>query len=183
VAGLAAAFLTVGTAWGFLAREWILATVFFIGAARAFESPTSAALLPALVPPPLLARAVAASSAAGPARVIVGPAVGGLLYAVSPVLVHGVCGVLYLVGSLLIVTLPVARYRAAREPITVERLFAGIAFIRQNPIVLGAITLDLFAVLLGGATALLPIFARDILLTVRSGRGVPPASTGMGPGG
>jgi len=180
VAGIAAAFLTVGTAFGFLAREWILATVFVIGAARAFESPTIAALLPALVAPPLLPRAVAASSAAGQTGMIVGPAIGGLLYVVSPVLVHGVCCVLFLVGSLLIVMLPVAGYRAAREPVTVERLFAGIAFIRRNPIVLGAITLDLFAVLLGGATALLPIFARDILAAGPWGLGLLRAAPGIG---
>src|SRR5215472_16893211 len=84
-AGLASALLTIGTAAGLLTREWILATVFVVGMGRAFEAPTVAALLPALVPSALLPRAVAASSAAGQIGMIGGPAVGGFLYAVSPV--------------------------------------------------------------------------------------------------
>src|SRR5690348_5078899 len=143
VAGLASAFLTVGTAGGFLAREWILPTVFVVGTARAFEQPTVAALLPGLVPQPLLPRAVAASSAAGQTGTIVGPAIGGLLYAISPVLVYGLCCALFLTGSVLMFLLRVVAPPATREPLTLTRLFAGIDFIRAHPIVLGAITLDL----------------------------------------
>ena len=89
VAGLASALLTIGTAGGFLTREWILAIVFMVGVARAFEQPTVATLLPALVSPPLLPRAVASSSAAGQMGMIVGPAIGGLIYALSPIVVYG----------------------------------------------------------------------------------------------
>jgi MFS family permease len=180
VAGLASALLTIGTAGGFLTREWILATVFVVGVARAFEAPTIAALLPALVPAALLPRAVAASSAAGQTGMIIGPAIGGLLYVVSPVLVYGLCCSLFLIAGILVFALRVVPRHARREPVTLERLFAGIAFIRTNPIVLGAIMLDLFAVLLGGATALLPIFARDILETGPWGLGVLRAAPGIG---
>jgi MFS family permease len=180
VAGLASALLTVGTAGALLTRTWILAIVFVVGAGRAFEQPTIVALLPALVPAPLLPRAVAAASAVTQTGMIVGPAVGGVLYAVSPVLVYALCCALFVVGSLLVVLLPVGGQRVAREPVTLERLFAGIGFIRSNPVVLGAIMLDLFAVLLGGATALLPIFARDILGVGPWGLGLLRAGPGLG---
>ena len=179
-AGLASALLTIGTASGAMTREWILATVFVVGVARAFEQPTVAALLPALVPSPLLPRAVAASSASGQMGMIVGPAIGGLLYAVSPILVYGLCCSLFLVASMLVFCLRTGPHQAKREPVTLEHVFAGIRFIRANPIVLGAMVLDLFAVLLGGATALLPIFARDILDTGPWGLGVLRAAPAIG---
>ena len=179
-AGLASALLTIGTAGGAMTREWILGTVFVVGVARAFEQPTVAALLPGLVPAPLLPRAVAASSAAGQMGMIVGPAIGGLLYAVSPILVYGLCCSLFFVASILMFLLRTGPHQARREPVTLERVFAGIRFIRANPIVLGAMVLDLFAVLLGGATALLPIFARDILHTGPWGLGVLRAAPAIG---
>jgi MFS family permease len=180
VAGVASALLTAGTGAAFLTRTSILAIVFVVGIGRTFESPTVTALLPALVPAPLLSRAVAAASAVTQTGMIVGPAIGGVLYAVSPVLVYALCCALFLVGSLLVVLLPVGGQRVTREPVTLERLFAGIGFIGRNPIVLGAIMLDLFAVLLGGATALLPIFARDILGVGPWGLGLLRAAPGLG---
>ncbi len=180
VAGLASALLTVGTAGAFLSRTWILAVVFVVGVGRAFEQPTIAALLPALVPAPLLPRAVAAASSVTQTGMIVGPAVGGLIYAVSPVLVYALCCGLFVAGSLLVGLLPVGGQPRTREPVTLERLFAGIAFIRGNPVVLGAVMLDLFAVLLGGATALLPIFARDILAVGPWGLGLLRAGPALG---
>ena len=157
-----------------------LATLFVIGVARAFEAPTLSALLPALVPLPLLPRAVAGASAATQTAMIAGPAIGGLLYAVSPILVYSLCCVLFLTASILVFLLRVAHVPAAREPVTLERLFAGIGFILHNRLVLGAIMLDLFAVLLGGAMALLPIFARDVLQTGPWGLGVLRAAPGAG---
>jgi len=172
--------LTVGTASGEMTREWILGTVFVVGVARAFEQPTVAALLPALVPSRLLPRAVAASSAAGQMGMIVGPAIGGLLYAVSPILVYGLCCSLFIVASILMFLLRTRPHEAKRAPVTLEHIFAGIRFIRANPIVLGAMVLDLFAVLLGGAVALLPIFARDILHSGPWGLGVLRAAPAIG---
>jgi MFS family permease len=178
--GLASALLTAGTAGNLLSREWILGTVFVVGIARAFEGPTTSAFLPALVPTALLPRAVAASSAVGQTGMIVGPAIGGFLYVVSPVVVYGLCCALFLAASILVYRMRVAPQRGTREPMEPAQLFAGVAFIRANRIVLGAIMLDLFAVLLGGTTALLPIFARDILMVGPWGLGVLRAAPGIG---
>ena len=92
---------------------------------------------------------------------------------VSPVLTYGLCAVLFLVASVLILFLPVRGQRSEPRKTDLKEFFAGIAYIRHNPVVLGAISLDLFAVLLGGALGLLPIFARDILQTGPRGLGNP----------
>lgn len=160
--GLAAAVLAIGTALNMLDRDGILALVFLLGTARAFEAPTLQALLPGLVPLPLFPRAVAGSASANQIASIAGPAIGGLIYIISPTLLYGACAALFFGASILISLIRTRRAVPPREPVNVKLLFAGIAYIRRNPIILGAISLDLFAVLLGGVTALLPIFARDI---------------------
>ena len=180
VAGVAAATLAAGTAWGWLTREAILGIVLVIGAARTFETTTMQTLVPAVVPLPLLARATAASSSATQLAVIAGPALGGLLYAVSPILVYALCCGLYISAGLLIGLIQIERSPPRREPLSTAVLFAGFAYIRRNPIVLGAISLDLFAVLLGGATALLPVFARDVLGAGPLALGLLRASPGAG---
>jgi MFS family permease len=172
--------LALGTAGGWLTRELILALMFVLGAARAFEQPTMAAILPGLVPAALLPRAVAASSSATQAGTILGPAIGGGLYLLSPSLVYGTCMLLFITASATSLLLVAAQQPSKRPPLSVETLFAGIRYIRDNPIVLGAVSLDLFAVLLGGATALLPIFARDILAVGPQGLGLLRAAPGFG---
>jgi MFS family permease len=162
-AGTVAAVLALGTANGWLTREAILGLVLVIGACRTFESTTMTTLVPAVVPLPLLGRATAASSSATQLAIIAGPALGGLIYAVSPVVVYSLCCGLYIVSALLIGLIRVERSPIQRETVSLATLFAGFTYIRHNPIVLGAISLDLFAVVLGGATALLPVFARDVL--------------------
>jgi MFS family permease len=177
----AVALLALGAAGDWMTRELILATVFMIGAGRAFEAPTMSALLPRLIPLPLLSRAVAVSSAAHQAAVIAGPALGGLLYYYAgPVFAYAAASTLYAAASLLILLIRSAPVETKREPPDLRMFFAGITFIRRNPIVLGAISLDLFAVLLGGVTALLPIFARDILAVGPDGLGLLRASPGIG---
>jgi MFS family permease len=180
IEALAAALLAFGTAGGFMTRELILAAVFLFAIGRTFEAPTMQALVPALVPPPLLARAVAGTSSATQAAIITGPALGGFLYVVSPILTYGLCAFLFLLGSVLIHFLPVRSQQVDRRPASLGDFFAGISFIRRNPVVLGAISLDLFAVLLGGALALLPIFARDILHTGPWGLGLLRAAPAIG---
>ena len=180
LAGFAVAMLAVGTAYGSLSRDAILAIVFVIGAARAFEATTIQTLLPAIVPVPMLARATAASSTATQLAIIAGPAVGGLLYAVSPILVYALCCLLYISAALLMSLMRIEHVPPAREPISFAVLFAGVNYIRNNPIVLGALTLDLFAVILGGATALLPVFARDIFNAGPMGLGFLRAAPGAG---
>jgi MFS family permease len=180
VSGLATATLAVGTAGGWMTRESLLAIVFVIGAARAFEQTTLTTLLPGIVPLSMLTRATAAGASATQVAVIGGPAVGGLLYAVSPVLVYSLCCLLYITGSVLIGLVRVERMATSREPISLPVLFAGFAYIRHNPLILGAITLDLFAVILGGVFALLPVFARDVFAAGPWGLGLLRAAPGIG---
>lgn len=180
IEALAVAFLAWGTLGGWLTREMILAVAFMIGAARAFEAPALASLLPTVVPPGLFPRAVAGSASANQFAVIAGPAAGGLIYAVNPVAAYAISATLFLAASFLVALIPVLTAASPREPFSVQSLFAGFGFIWRHPIVLGAISLDLFAVLLGGATALMPIFARDILQTDAQGLGILRACPGVG---
>jgi MFS family permease len=180
VEGLVAATLALGTVFGFLSRDVILVLIFILGAGRAFEAPTLQALLPALVPVQLLPRAVAASASANQTATIVGPALGGFIYVVSPTLAYAIACALFLAASALIALIRVERNLPPREPMAFRMLFAGIGFIRRNPVILGAISLDMFAVLLGGAMALLPIFARDIFEIGPWGLGLLRAAPALG---
>jgi MFS family permease len=180
VEGIATLFLAVGSWVGWFDEAEILLIVFVIGCARAFEFPTMQALLPSMVPPTLLSRAMAAGSSASMTAMIVGPALGGLLYVAGAAVVYGVSGLLFLIAAVLMWKLKLERPPQKREPATLKTVFAGITFIRHRPVVLGAISLDLFAVLLGGATALLPVFARDILHTGPLGLGLLRAAPAVG---
>jgi MFS family permease len=173
IEGAALAVLAAGILGGWLSLVEIFLAVAVLGAAQAFERPTMAALLPSLVPPRILPRAIAMSSSANQSAYIIGPAVGGLLYAVHVAVPFAAAAGL-MAGAATLMTAIRAAPRAAveREPATLASVFSGIAFIRERPVLLGAISLDLFAVLLGGATALLPIYARDILGTGPWGLGV-----------
>jgi MFS family permease len=163
IKAVAALALAIGTARGALSRDTMLAILFVSGTARAFEMPTLHALLPGIVPVALLPRAIAASASAQQTAVICGPSLGGLLYVLSPTGVYATCTIVFIAASVLISLIHVAPRKEERKPISLETLFAGFRYIRSRPILLGAISLDLFAVLLGGVTALLPIYARDIL--------------------
>lgn len=179
IEGAAAAALAYGAFAGTTSKELILAAAFFLGAGRAGESPTMQTLLPAIVPKELFPRAVAASSAAQQAATIAGPAIGGLLYALNPTAVYAICSGLFAAAAAQLTCVHYER-AAARLPVTIAGFFAGIAYIRNNPILLGVITLDLFAVLLGGATALLPVFAKDVFDSGPSGLGILRAAPAIG---
>lgn len=176
----AAVVLAAGGAFAGFGEDAILAVVFAGGCARAFEFPTMSALLPSLVPAPLLARAMAAASSASMSAMIIGPALGGFLYVAGAPVVYGVSGLLFAVATLLMWHLHTESPALRRDPPTLRTVFAGITFIRHRPVILGAISLDLFAVLLGGATALLPVFARDILHTGPWGLGLLRAAPAVG---
>ncbi len=143
-------------------RELLLALSVVLGTSKAFQMPAQQALVPLLVPPALLARALAFSSAGMQLAIIGGPALGGLLYVAGSTTVYASCGLLFAVAAALLLMIRHAS-PPRRERATWETLLAGVTYVRSNPVVLGAISLDLFAVLLGGATALLPMFAKDIL--------------------
>src|SRR5262245_59302792 len=163
VKAVSALLLALGSASHWLTRETMLTVLFVFGTARAFEIPTIHALLPGIVPTLLLPRAVAASVTAQQTAVICGPSLGGLLYGLGPAVVYATCTLVFAMAGVLFARLPGIQRREAREPLSLTTLFAGFAYIRSRPILLGAISLDLFAVLLGGVTALLPIYASDIL--------------------
>ena len=178
---LAALVLCAGSALGMLTPRAIFALVFLIGAARAFQIPTMQALLPSLVPPPLLARAIAANSTASQAATVAGPALGGLIYIAGPAIVYGACAMLFVAAGVLIRRVQPRHAPFARPANSGwASMLDGIRFVRGRPIVLGAISLDLFAVLLGGATALLPIYARDLLHTGPWGLGLLRSATAVG---
>ena len=169
---LIALALAVGSFTDNVSRELIFVLAFLLGAARSFEMPATQALLPNVVPPGLFPRAVAASASATQAATIVAPAVGGLLYALGSTWVYGPTVALYLIACLLTLSLDARRQQPQPGRANLDSLLAGIRFIRSRPDILGAISLDLFAVLLGGATALLPVFAKDILRTGAWGLGL-----------
>jgi len=158
----------------------ILLLIFVISTAKAFESPSMQSMVPALVPPALLPRAMAVNGSAMQAAMIMGPALGGLLYVAGPGVVYAVAAGLYLVSTVMVSQLRYEHAPPKREPATLKTLFAGVHFIRERKDVLGVISLDLFAVLLGGATALLPIFAKDILHTGPWGLGLLRAAPAIG---
>ena len=151
------------------------------GVARVFIGPAMSAIGPNIVPPALLPRAIAMSSIAWQSASVAGPALGGLLYAVAPVLPYGfaVAGLALSIVSLSQVrrVLPPPMDRAVGP---LRQMIEGLDYVRGHRFLLGAITLDLFAVLLGGATALLPVYARDILRVGPEGLGQLRAAPGLG---
>ena len=160
---LTALFLASGAYAGWLTVPQIFIATAALGTAGAFESPAIAALLPLIVPQGSLQRATALSSGAAQLATIAGPALGGFAYAMSPSMPYGIMVLFWLTGAILSGAIRPAQPIAATDAATAGDLFAGVRFVRNNPAILGTISLDLFAVLLGGATALLPIYARDIL--------------------
>ncbi len=172
VEAVAAVVLAAGSAGQWLEREAILALVFVVGVCRAFELPSMQALVPALVPGPLLSRAVAAWTSANQTAIIAGPALGGVLYVAGPSVVYACCAALFAVACALAAAIHIERPAAHRAPPGLASLFAGFTYIRGRPVLLGVVSLDLFAVLLGAVTALLPIYARDVLATGPWGLGI-----------
>ncbi len=173
IEGFALVTLAAGSFGGWLHMAGIFMAVAVIGAARSFENPTMSALLPGLIPIHLLPKAAAMGASAVQTAVIVGPALGGLLYTLGPTASYSVAAVLFFSAACLsgLIRLEQVPPAAAVSP-GLKSVFLGIAFIRSQPAVLGAISLDLFAVLLGGATALLPVYAHDILHTGVTGLGM-----------
>nr|WP_313299849.1 MFS transporter [Diaphorobacter sp.] len=145
----------------------IYAVLVLFGCSRAFSGPALQSLLPQIVPREQLAPAIAANSMIMRAASIGGPFLGGLLYAAGGgQLTYAICFISLLLGTVLLVALVAVRYAGAPAPTQgtmFERFGAGIRFIRTRPIILGTISLDLFAVLLGGVVALLPIYAHEVL--------------------
>jgi MFS family permease len=176
--GVAAALLTVTVADAEVVWPYFLLAA-LTGAASAIGWPAYQALTPEVVPPDLVPGAVALRSVAGQIAVIAGPAVGGLLFAWKPESVYAAAALLFAVAGISMASLRV-RTHVADESVGLAGLVGGIRFVWQTRMLLGAITLDLFAVLLGGGVALLPIYARDILHVGPVGLGVLRAAPAIG---
>ena len=177
--GVAALALAWGTHAGFASRELIFALSIVLGIARALQAPALQSIVPSLVPREELARAMALSTGAMKFAVIGGPALGGFLYVAGPAVVYAVCFALNLVSLLTVATIP-RIVHASKEPVSWSSVFAGVGFLWNHKVALGAISLDLFAVLLGSVTALLPIFAKDILHVGPWGLGLLRAAPALG---
>jgi len=158
------------------------ANLALFGVARTFVSPAAQALLPQLVPQEQFPRAVAMNSSTFQIAVIGGPALGGAIYILGPVAAYAICLVMFLIVTALATAIRTTSI--AHPPETdltgLQRLTAGITYVAAHPLILGSITLDLFAVLLGGATALLPIYARDILRSGPAGLGLLRSAPALG---
>ncbi len=158
-----ALLLAIGNGAGLLNREWLLVLAVVLGALRAVQMPAQQALTPLLVPSIELPRAMAFSATGLQGAVIAGPALGGLLYGWGASVTYASCALLFGVASVLCLAIRYEHQPPPDEPVTWHSVLAGLRFVAGHKVVLGAVTLDLFAVLLGGAVALLPIFAKDIL--------------------
>jgi MFS family permease len=170
--GLATAVLAL-ECWGhWLGLPGIFTLVAIIGSARSFAGPATQALMPTLVPAPVLPKAIAWVAGGFQTASIIGPAIGGLLYVFGPAVPYATAAALALLGAGIIALVRPPQVVRTRPPATFASLFSGIHFIRRQPVILGSISLDLFAVLLGGATALLPVYARDILHIGTLGLGI-----------
>jgi MFS family permease len=161
-------------------RELLLVMSVALGVVKAFQMPSQQALTPLLVPSIVLPRALAFSSMGSQAAIVAGPAVGGFVYVAGPQAVYAFCAALFAVSGALVAGVRYPHTLGTARNMSFHTLLAGVRFVRSRPVVLGAISLDLFAVLLGGATALLPIFARDILHTGPWGLGLLRAAPAAG---
>jgi len=150
----------------------LYAVAALLGVARAFAGPALGALAPNLVPRQILPRAIALSSMAWQTGAIVGPALGGYLYAFRPEAPYAASALLFAIALIGLMTIPpVSRTELTHKKNPWAQMIEGLKYVRRNRLVLGAISLDLFAVLLGGATAMLPAFARDVLHAGSEGLG------------
>lgn len=180
---LCAFVLGLSTYEGWISLPVLFGIAIFLGVARAFSGPALSALAPNLVPPRVLPRAIATSSVAWQSGVIIGPALGGYAYAAAPWGTYALSGSLFLIAITALAFIgkvPQPPRDTTRHPL--RQMIDGLTYVKRNRLVMGAITLDLFAVLLAGATALLPVYARDILQVGPTGLGHLAASPAIGGG-
>jgi MFS family permease len=180
IEAVAVAVLAGASAAGWLTPGLLLVMAFVVGTGRAFEQPSLQSVLPNIVPADLLPRAIAGSTSASQTAIVAGPALGGILIALSPTLVFAVCAAIWLSAGIVMLGIALERITAKRTPLDFATLFTGFTFLAHRKVLLGAILLDLFAVVLGNPTALLPIFARDIFFTGPLGFGVLRAAPAAG---
>lgn len=178
--GIVAAVLAAGSAGGWIGRGTILGGCVLLGVVRALQTPAQQAIVPALVQAQNLPRAMALSSSVMKIAVVAGPALGGFVYAFGAPWAYGMCVAILVAALVCVFSIHAVPIIKSKEPATLASMFAGFGFIFDKPVVLGAISLDLFAVVLGGVTALLPIYAKDILHTGPWGLGLLRAAPAVG---
>jgi len=175
-----AAALALAAWQGWASRDLLLALSVLIGAAKAFQLPAQQSITPLLVPAEVLPRALAFSSAGMQGAIIAGPAIGGFVYVAGAPAVYASCTALFLTSCAMVLGVRYEHVARIAGAATLDTLLAGVRFVRQREVVLGAISLDLFAVLLGGASALLPMFAKDVLQVGPWGLGLLRAAPAVG---
>ena len=169
---LVCALILFWATWsGSISLPILFSVAALLGVARAFAGPALGALAPNLVPREILPNAIALSSAAWQSGAIAGPAIGGILYDVTPHLPYALSAVLFAFATACLFTIGRVPRTSLQPGSPLRQMSDGLAYVRRNRLVLGAITLDLFAVLLGGVTAMLPVYARDILQVGADGLG------------
>jgi len=176
----AVAVLAIASLAGHLTPNLLLAMAFVVGIGRAFEQPSVQTVLPNLVSAKVLPNAVAASTSGSQTAVVAGPALGGILVALSPTIVFTVCAMVWVTAGVAMITVKMQRTTTTRPPLDMTTLFSGLVFIARHRVVLGAIVFDMLAVLLGSVMALLPIFARDIFVIGPLGFGILRAAPAVG---
>ena len=177
---LCALILFASTFGAFVSLPILFGVAALLGVARAFAGPALGAMAPNLVPREILPNAIALSSTAWQSGAIIGPALGGILYDVTPHLPYGLSAALFAFSAICLFTIGPLPRTALKPGSPLRQMADGLSYVRRNRLVLGAITLDLFAVLLGGVTAMLPLYARDILEVGADGLGPLRASPAVG---
>jgi MFS family permease len=172
--------LLLGTLQGWVSRDVLLIASAVLGFVRAFQNPAQASLAPQLVPAEALPQAVATNASAQQLATIVGPALGGFLFVAGAHVVYAVATALFVIALAAVPMMRILLPSRGKPAIDMKSVLAGFAFVWRHKPILGAISLDLFAVLLGGAVALLPIFARDILHVGPWGLGLLRAAPAVG---
>jgi MFS family permease len=176
----AAAILAVGTVMGVVDPLIIYLVIALVGAGRSFEIATMVAIIPGLVPRPVVPSATAWFASSNQIGVIVGPVLGGFLYELGPGTVYGLAVAFWCIGASFIFLIHMERVPRASEPVTLQSLLGGFDFVWRDRVILGTISLDMCAVFLASAPALFPVFARDILETGPWGLGLLRAAPGVG---
>lgn len=180
IQGAVAITMALANYGGWISSALIYACAFGIGTGMTFQSPALRAMLPGLVGDAVLPQAIAWDATMRKAAVIVGPALGGGLYVFGPTLVYAASALCFVVAGAVFIGIRSRPAVRRREPVTLRTVLGGFAYIRRQRVILGAISLDLFATLLGGVTALLPIYAKDILATGPEGLGLLRAAPAIG---
>lgn len=177
---VATGILALASYNGWTSVGLLLAVASIVATLRTFERPAVGALLPALVTPAVLPRALAVGTSSTQTALIIGPALGGFLYMAGAGVAYGMVALCYLISFICVAGIALRRTARVKKPMSIATMMSGFHYMRSNQVLLGAVSLDLMAVLLGGAVALLPVYAHDILHVDAMGLGILRAASAVG---